>query len=110
MKKKVEITDKIGNSQSYDVRCSYLGKFVDPNQKHPVTNTIKQDLVEVTLFESCLVPMDKCKELSNKIIQRINDFENQKMPSLEYDVPVKSNTMERQIKFRAWDEGKKNHA
>jgi hypothetical protein len=47
MKMKVEITDKTGNVQLYDVRCSYLVKFVNPSQEYPVTYTIKQDGTKV---------------------------------------------------------------
>ncbi len=43
MKIKVETTDRLGNVAIHIVRCSYLVKFVNPNQEYPVTYTIKQD-------------------------------------------------------------------
>jgi len=43
MKIRVEVKDEAGNVQQYDVRRSYLVKFVDPKKEYPVTYTIKHD-------------------------------------------------------------------
>ena len=40
---KVEIKDRKGDIQSYNVKDSYLVKFVDGRKKYPVSYTIKQD-------------------------------------------------------------------
>ena len=61
MKIEVKITDKTVNVQLYDVRPSYLVKFVNPSQEYPVTYTIKQDGTKVN--EPTMLKGDDLTEL-----------------------------------------------
>jgi len=103
---KVEITDKTGNVQLYDVRCSYLVKFVNPSQVYPVTYTIKQDGTKV--YKNTWLLGKDLTENQIKIVAKIQnmaliDLTEKTSEMLELHMGLLFELLENTIEI--WDEG-----